>query len=209
MNEEFKNWYSKYISNTLPDFYAIPDFGLYMDQVIMLMDDYLCFDKADGEHLLTPAMINNYVKMDIMPSPIKKKYQREHIVYLIMISVMKPVISIAEIDMIFKSKIKGDIESFYNIFCSVYSKIYQNYDPYISEMLKIMGGEQTADGLDLSIIFAIISRLGKLSAKKLINKELDINSNKKEKSPDKKEKDNKKNTDKKESKREHLYGLYS
>ena len=38
-----------------------------------------------NDTIITHSMINNYVKLGIMPAPVKKKYSREHIAYLIII----------------------------------------------------------------------------------------------------------------------------
>ena len=72
----------------LPDWETIPDFGLYMDQVIVLLEQYLSFIPAPvggKERFVTSSTINNYVRLKIMPAPEKRKYHRIHIAYLIMI----------------------------------------------------------------------------------------------------------------------------
>lgn len=76
----------------LPDWDAIPDLGLYMDQVIVLLEQYLTFIPAptgSKERFVTSSTINNYVRLKIMPAPVKRKYHRIHIAYLIMILTMK------------------------------------------------------------------------------------------------------------------------
>ena len=63
----------------LPDWDSIPDFGLYMDQVIVLLEQYLSFIPTPAgakEHIVTSATINNYVRLKIMPAPVKRKYYR-------------------------------------------------------------------------------------------------------------------------------------
>lgn len=75
----------------LPRWDELPDIELYMDQVIALMTKYMQ-GFAEGDKLLTPSMVNNYVKMGIMPAPVKKKYSRSHLAHLIIICVMKQVI---------------------------------------------------------------------------------------------------------------------
>lgn len=72
----------------LPEWDSIPDFGLYMDQVIVLLEQYLSFIPTPAgakEHIVTSATINNYVRLKIMPAPVKRKYHRVHIAYLVMI----------------------------------------------------------------------------------------------------------------------------
>ena len=96
--------WEKVINNfKLPSWDSIPNFGLYMDQVILLLTQYLEIilytadkDGSDSEDqkVFTAAAINNYVRLKIMPAPIKKKYYRVHIAYLIMIFTLKQSLSI-------------------------------------------------------------------------------------------------------------------
>ena len=87
----------------LPDWDSIPDFGLYMDQVIVLLEQYLSFIPAPvggKERFVTSSTINNYVRLQIMPAPEKRKYHRIHIAYLIMILTMKQSLSISDVQKI-------------------------------------------------------------------------------------------------------------
>ena len=87
----------------LPDWDSIPDFGLYMDQVIVLLEQYLSFIPAPvggKERFVTSSTINNYVRLKIMPAPEKRKYHRIHIAYLIMILTMKQSLSISDVQKI-------------------------------------------------------------------------------------------------------------
>jgi len=93
---KLRRW-EKYLENyKLPAWEDIPDFGLYMDQVVTLITDYLDYmpPELKEEQIITPAAINNYVRKKIMPEPIKKKYYRSHIVYLIMVCTLKQSLSI-------------------------------------------------------------------------------------------------------------------
>ena len=51
----------------------LPELDLYMDQVITLMSKELDPFSLEGERLLTPSMINNYVKDGVLPRPNQKK----------------------------------------------------------------------------------------------------------------------------------------
>ena len=64
----------------------IPDIELYMDQVTTFMDEHLkSYKRFDDDKLLTKTMINNYTKNNLLPSPNKKKYSKEHMLLLIFI----------------------------------------------------------------------------------------------------------------------------
>ena len=68
----------------------IPNIDLYMDQVTTFMDQHLEKTKRYSEDkLLTKTMINNYTKNDLLPSPVKKKYSKDHMVLLIFIYYLK------------------------------------------------------------------------------------------------------------------------
>ena len=49
------------------------------------------------EKPLTASIINNYVRLKIMPPPVKKKYGRVHLAYLIMLCTLKQSLNIAYI----------------------------------------------------------------------------------------------------------------
>ena len=92
----------------LPEWDSIPNFGLYMDQVIVLLEQYLSFIPSPvgtKEHFVTSSTINNYVRLKIMPAPVKRKYFRVHIAYLIMILTMKQSISISDVQKIIPADI--------------------------------------------------------------------------------------------------------
>lgn len=76
----------------------LPELDLYMDQVITLMSKQLEPFSLEGERLLTPSMINNYVKDGVLPRPNQKKYGREHLSRLLIICMLKSVLSLPEID---------------------------------------------------------------------------------------------------------------
>jgi hypothetical protein len=80
----------------------IPNIDLYMDQVTTFMDEHLKSSKRYSEDkLLTKTMINNYTKNNLLPSPNKKKYSKEHILLLIFIYYFKNILTISDIQHIF------------------------------------------------------------------------------------------------------------
>ena len=79
----------------------LPGIDLYMDQVIKFMDDHFAsLKRYDGDKMLTKAMINNYTKNKLLPSPDKKKYGKDHMLLLIFIYYFKNVLSIKDINSI-------------------------------------------------------------------------------------------------------------
>ena len=51
-------------------------------------------------------MVNNYVKHKIISPPTNKKYSESHIMYLIVIGILKSVLNISEIGMVIKMQIE-------------------------------------------------------------------------------------------------------
>lgn len=79
----------------------IPDIDLYMDQVTTFMDEHLEATKRfENDKLLTKTMINNYTKNDLLPSPNKKKYSKDHMYLLVFIYYLKNVLSMSDIKQI-------------------------------------------------------------------------------------------------------------
>ena len=79
----------------------LPNIELYMDQVTTFMDKHLESSKRYSEDkLLTKTMINNYTKNNLLPSPNKKKYSKNHMYLLIFIYYMKNILSISDIQSI-------------------------------------------------------------------------------------------------------------
>ncbi len=95
---------------SLPTYEEIPNLGLYMDQVLTLMNQYLApLTTADVEDTaITAATINNYVRVKVMPAPEKKKYLRLHIAYLIIICTLKQAMSISDIQALLPADLSDD-----------------------------------------------------------------------------------------------------
>lgn len=80
----------------LPDWDSLPQLDLYMDQVIILLNQYLePLTREEDEKAVTASIINNYVRMKVMPPPVKKKYSRVHLACLIIICILKQSLSIS------------------------------------------------------------------------------------------------------------------
>jgi DNA-binding transcriptional MerR regulator len=94
------SYWENYIGNyALPTWEQIPDFGLYMEQVVTFLKNCLSYmeTSSEAESIITASAINNYVRKKIMPQPVKKRYYRTHIAYLIILCALKQSLSIAEI----------------------------------------------------------------------------------------------------------------
>ena len=80
-----------------PKWEEIPNIDLYLDQVLVYVNQVCAPISPDKEKGLTASMVNNYVKHGYLTKPDKKKYQRKQIARLIAITTLKSVFSIQEI----------------------------------------------------------------------------------------------------------------
>ena len=94
---KLRRWETYLQNYRLPDWDEIPNFGLYMEQVTALLQEYLDYlpPELKEEQFITAATINNYVRIKVMPEPVKRRYYRVHIAYLIIILTLKHSLSIA------------------------------------------------------------------------------------------------------------------
>lgn len=110
----------------------IPAIDLYMDQITTFMDKHLANSKRfEDDKILTKTMINNYAKNDLLPPPVKKRYSKEHIIFLIFIYYFKSYLSINDIktilspvaDKYFENSSDITIEKIYNSVCSMQNRL--------------------------------------------------------------------------------------
>ena len=107
----------------LPRWAELPDLELYMDQVLSLVERYLGEDPCSGERGITASMVNNYVKLGIMPKPVKKRYTREHLACLIMICVLKASLPMEAIRTLLARETAGDGPGeVYDRFCAAFER---------------------------------------------------------------------------------------
>lgn len=94
--------WQNYMENfRLPAWEELPDMELYMDQVVSLVNRYLDLIPHDEKNpVLTASAVNNYVRLKVMPAPVRKRYGRRHLACVIMICALKQSLTLAEIQKI-------------------------------------------------------------------------------------------------------------
>ena len=104
----------------IPRWHELPEIDLYLDQVVNYLEKYLGQYSVNKEDkVITKTMINNYVKQGIMPAPEKKKYNKTHIAYLMVICILKQVYSISDIGKLITLTIEYfELSKAYNRFCA-------------------------------------------------------------------------------------------
>ena len=108
----------------LPRFNELPRVPLYKDQVLTYLENLVSvLNIYDDEKLLTPTMINNYVKQKVVSPPKDKKYNEKHLAYLIVVCVLKQVFSLQEICTLINLQIeKCPIDVAYDYFCTEFEE---------------------------------------------------------------------------------------
>ena len=100
-----------------PKWSELPTIDLYLDQVLLYVNQLDSSSIVDDDKGLTAAMINNYLKNGHLDKPIKKKYSRRQLARLIVITCLKNVFAIQEISKTISSLTKdGDSEAMYDNF---------------------------------------------------------------------------------------------
>ena len=130
--EEFENALKGY---TLPLWDSLPDIELYMDQVISLITKYMeIYGTVTGQmRVITPSMINNYVKLGIIPAPVKKKYSKIHLSYLLIICTLKQTLDMSTIQRIIPIDLsEDDVKHTYNSFVVNQRKAFS----YVTDSIK-------------------------------------------------------------------------
>ena len=120
----------------------IPNIDLYMDQVTTFMEAQLAHSKRyKDDKILTKTMINNYAKNNLLPSPEKKRYSKDHLLMLIFIYYFKNILSITDIQKLlgpitakyFKGEPGKDMTYVYN---EVFGMENRKIDQLIKNLLK-------------------------------------------------------------------------
>ena len=106
---------------SLPEWETLPDIGLYMDQVITLMER--AFGRALPKGEITKSMVNNYVKVELIPRPVGKKYDREHLAMLLMIGVLKQALSMESIAQVLRALCAGGVREGYTRFAEEFGAL--------------------------------------------------------------------------------------
>lgn len=149
LNDSIENWRKILENYRLPSWDALPSFDLYMDQVTVLMNEYLKIFVAENGATgfsITPPMINNYVKLKVMPAPQKKKYSKIHLAYLIMICSLKQAHNIPVIQKIIPLfDNESDIKNMYEAFVKKQEETFAFFADKISSLEASITADDTAD----------------------------------------------------------------
>lgn len=150
----------------IPRWPELPGVGLYMDQVVLIIEEMLTVFANENERVITPTMINNYVKLRVISPPERKKYSREHVSQLVMVSLLKRVLSMNEITLLLQYMTETfGVERSHDEFCARFeillrSAFTEDELPYHTH------DTERADALDA----ALMALIGKLLVESMLKK---------------------------------------
>ncbi len=173
LGEKLKDWEDHLLHYRLPDWEAIPDLGLYMEQVLVLLKQYLDFlpSGPKDDALVTAAAINNYVRKKMMPEPVKKRYYRIHIAYLLMICVLKQSLSIARIRQLLPAGLSPEEAArLYGTFTERHQKTSTYFAQQVREHAETIDREapDAGEGRGMILSCAIVGGFARALAEKLL-----------------------------------------
>ncbi len=136
LEAEFSAWDKHLKEQILPTWEELPDLELYMDQVLILVNRYNNIFTTVGEApVVTPPMINNYVKQKTVPAPVNKKYSRVHLAYLIMVCTLKQALNISTIEKIIPFGLpEEEVRLIYNSFVKNQQKAFSYVAEQVSQV---------------------------------------------------------------------------
>lgn len=142
----------------------LPDFALYMDQVLSYMErQVLPYGEDDA---LTASMVNNYTKSGLVPRAEGKKYHRTHLAYLTGICALKHVLTTRDMDLLIREELTANgrtVETGYTAFCESLDSALQ---VITSEMAERPEEENLADA---AIHFALLSYAAGMASNRYIS----------------------------------------
>lgn len=164
IKKELDIWLEALKDYKTPKINELPDIDLYMDQVLTYMDKQMKpFMRDENDKLITSSMINNYVKANIIPNPVSKKYSNRHMAYILAICSLKQILPIADL-----AKLIGNED-----FNDIYEKFISAQDLAINsasnKVKKNNPGAVDDDSLRaLAINLAVEANASKMIAEKII-----------------------------------------
>ncbi len=168
INKRLCKWCEDNMEIRLPRWEELPELELYMDQVIAFTEKHLNFFSEDGTKVITPSIINNYVKLGIIPAPVKKRYSRTHLAYLIMVCTLKQILPIPTVQILIGRKVQRfSIEAVYNDFCDEQESVFRKALGEASSRF-MDGGDYAFVLEDISLSMAVSANAEKAVAEKII-----------------------------------------
>lgn len=143
---------------------SFPDIELYMDQVLdFLSRDHMGLREDDK---VSSAMVNNYIKAEILPRARGKKYSKEHLAHLAVIFRIKQVLSVKDTGALIKiNKIGKSDKEFFDSFCEIVETRAEEMTQSVLNSDKKLA--------DIAMELAVQSYLSKIASEYLLDSVVD------------------------------------
>ena len=158
---------------SLPYWDMLPDIDLYMDQVVSVVTKCLEVPSTtmDFHRSITPSMINNYVKLGIIPAPVRKKYSRIHLAYLLIICTLKQTLDMSTIQQIIpvgldEQAVRKTYDSFVKNQHKAFNYVFTQTREVANPILTLKGNNQDRMN-DLLMQVSVSANLFKLLTEKI------------------------------------------
>lgn len=135
----------------LPEFKELPNVPLYMEQVISYVNRCLSPLLSEEDSSITSFMVNNYVKAKVISGPEQKKYNEEHIGYLLAIAFLKKTLSMSEVGLLIRLDQRPDTDkrALYRFFKSMLEDVTEdtakNANFHLKDLQKVFGKMEKED----------------------------------------------------------------
>ena len=172
--QRMRKWEAYLNEHALPKWEELPALELYMDQVVALINSYLGFlpKEVGMDAVVTSAAVNNYVRKKIMPPPVKKRYSRVHLAYLLMICSLKQSVSISYVQqMIPVTLTEAQVRDIYDRFVEQNRRTTLYFVEQVNTVTPAILAEDLTDDQRLSNVvtaFAVVSGLSRMATEKLL-----------------------------------------
>lgn len=145
--EEFvKNTIEEYVSKGKINAEDFPEMEIYMDQAETFLNKELSvYKKNEKDKVITKTMIGNYVKHNMMPRPVNKKYSKDHLIMLSLIYYLKGSFQMEEIEKIVHPLIENynsefddkiDLTSLYEGILGIQAKEQESLAQSVTNMIE-------------------------------------------------------------------------
>ncbi|MFV0520020.1 MAG: DUF1836 domain-containing protein [Lachnospirales bacterium] len=169
MESEISKILEEITSKSIINYSDIPNIDLYVDQVTTYIEQNLFTSTKDKS--LTKSMINNYCKNGIIPPSDKKKYNKNHILLLILLCNTKSILQINDFKKIFENTDEKTLLTYYSSVNNLLENFTDTFDSKVLEMYKAI--EITDEKEKIKILatqLSIEANYKKLLAEQLIEK---------------------------------------
>lgn len=164
----------------------IPNIDLYVEQVISFMEDHMkSLKRNEKDKLITKTMVGNYTRDGVLMPSKNKKYNKNHIIMLILIYNLKQILSIEDIKTLFTPIMKdisniGDdvipLEDIYSTLLDIKSTEFESFGEIFNEKLQLVQEKVEhvdSQNKDIAEIFlTVITLIAQANAQKRLAEKL-------------------------------------